>query len=114
MGYDLTAHVPKAPPYDPCQVFPSDELWEKFAYLEMGARSSDARILFEVLDAVEYDKIVSGSGIGRCFAAAPVATAFRALCQFYLEGRASIRSVRFLAQVAEVAEFEPWIYIDFG
>ena len=91
-----------------------EDLNEGFAHLRMAARSADAADLFAALEASEYDGKVSGTGIGRAFSAGDIRTALRRLCATCASGGASVRTVRFLAEVAERAAYEPWVYIDLG
>ena len=92
----------------------SEELAWEVAYLSMASRSPDAQPLFAALDAMMYDGKVSGTGIGRFFSDDQLRLAMRRLCQSYLEGRASERTVRFLAETIEKLHGDPWVYIDFG
>lgn len=115
MGYDIEARRPLSPPADPLQPGMNGQVSEHvMAYLEMASHSPDARALFEALDAVEYDGIVSGCGIGRFFTNAQIRVSLRRLCAGYLENKVSERTLRFLAQVADAMHDEPWVYIDFG
>jgi hypothetical protein len=114
MGYDLAAHIPNIAPEDPRQVIGTEDLSAEFAHLRMGAHSGDAAHVFAALDASSYDGKVSGTGIGRCFSAEEVNEGLRRLCALYAAGITSARTVRFVAEVAERAAYEPWVYIDFG
>src|SRR5688500_15200753 len=114
VGYDIEAFLTRHPPADPADVASSDDLGDSIAELHMTAGSRNARALFEALNATDHDGRVSGTGIGRYFSHDELRPAMRRLCQSYLDGRTTERTVRFLAQVIERLGPEPWVYIEFA
>jgi hypothetical protein len=115
MGYDITAYALKTAPVDLSAVcIPANELGFELAYLEMGSHSADARALFVALDASDHDGQVSGTGIGRCFARDQLEATLRCLCQGYVDGVVSARTLRFVAQVVERMADSPYVFIEFA
>jgi hypothetical protein len=116
MGYDIYAYAVERAPADPTRrldVARAGDRAHRIAYLEMPARSPDARPLFEALDAIEFDGVVSGAPGMRYFHRDDVSRALHRLCADYIDGRASARTVRFLAETAERMSGCDWVYIEF-